>query len=238
MFFIFSKKRFRCLCLIQSHKHSALKTKTGSVLLRSEITMWVCELYTVYYWIRSEQITDLQPRWFFACFYFFSHLDLDKLLMMSIHCWMLMLKQVQECQDELISSKILQKTSASFSWTSSATAAVISPGRKNGGFYARVVAGVQTSTRSRSWCAASASATSSMWGPTTTPSSTVRRTGWTASRSSPARTHSCKMSISAKQQRPFLLQKKCANQLRGNPSTISSYLASLLLGFFTRDALL
>ena len=43
---------------------------------------------------------------------------------------MLMLKQVQECQDELISSKILQKTSASFSWTSSATAAVISPGRK------------------------------------------------------------------------------------------------------------
>ena len=130
MFFIFSKKRFRCLCLIQSHKHSALKTKTGSVLLRSEITMWVCELYTVYYWIRSEQITDLQPRWFFACFYFFSHLDLDKLLMMSIHCWMLMLKQVQECQDELISSKILQKTSASFSWTSSATAAVISPGRK------------------------------------------------------------------------------------------------------------
>ena len=86
MFFIFSKKRFRCLCLIQSHKHSALKTKTGFVLLRSEITMWVCELYTVYYWIRSEQITDLQPRWFFACFYFFSHLDLDKLLMMSIHC--------------------------------------------------------------------------------------------------------------------------------------------------------
>ena len=24
--------------------------------------MWVCELYTVYYWIRSEQITDLQPK--------------------------------------------------------------------------------------------------------------------------------------------------------------------------------
>ena len=207
MFFIFSKKRFRCLCLIQSHKHSALKTKTGSVLLRSEITMWVCELYTVYYWIRSEQITDLQPRWFFACFYFFSHLDLDKLLMMSIHCWMLMLKQVQECQDELISSKILQKTSASFSWTSSATAAVISPGRKNGVFYARVVAGVQTSMQSRSWCAASASATSSMWGPTTTPSSTVRRTGWTASRSSPARTQSCKMLIFAQQQRPFYYKK-------------------------------